>query len=181
MTAHTAYAARFTNERDEILVFKHLDHPGIFNWVRTYVENNQFTGQIAFDFMETRDGRLSALECIPYATNGVHLLVSNPKFIEAFFNPQLTCVLPADQYSHMLSTAMVLNGLPAAIKQKRVRKWLSTFFTSDDVILDYKDPLPFLLQLRSLISYLMSSQKNKITLREARTFDIEWSGEKPKS
>ena len=77
----------------------------------------------------------------------------------------------------MLSIAMLIYGLPAALKKHKIMEWVKTFFTSNDVILDFKDPLPFLLQFRSLLSYMKLAREKGISLLEASTFDIEWNGE----
>ena len=138
---------------------------------------NHFTGQIAFDFIQTPDGQIYALECNPRATSGVHLLASNPRFVEAFLNPPMDCITPLDNSSHMLSTAMLIYALPAAFKENNLRQWMNTFFTSNDVILNFKDPLPFLLQFRSLLAYMRLARQKGISPMEASTFDIEWNGE----
>ena len=67
ITAHATYPSTFTAKRNTAIVFQHVDHPAIFKWVKTFVEKNQYTGQIGFDFIETQDGQLSALECNPRA------------------------------------------------------------------------------------------------------------------
>jgi len=185
VTAHTAYPSTFTAGQGATLVFQHIDHPAIYNWVKTFVRENQFTGQIAFDFIQTPDGQIYALECNPRATSGVHLLASHPHFVEAFLNtstdssfrPQMGCITPIDSSSYMLSSAMLIYGLPAAFKKNNLMKWIKTFFTSNDVVLDFKDPLPFLLQFRSLLSYMKLTREKGIGPIEASTFDIEWNGE----
>jgi hypothetical protein len=78
----------------------------------------------------------------------------------------------------MLAAAMLIYGLPAALKKNNVRQWLKTFFASNDVILSYTDPLPFLLQFRSLLAYWKLAREKNISLIEASTFDIEWNGER---
>jgi predicted ATP-grasp superfamily ATP-dependent carboligase len=177
ITAHTAYPSTFTAGQGAAIVFEHMDHPAIFQWVKTFVARNHFTGQIAFDFIQTSSGQVFALECNPRATSGVHLLASHPQFVEAFLNPHLDCITPIDGSSHMLSLAMLIYELPAALKQNTIKQWLKTFLTSDDVVLDYSDPLPFLLQFRSLLFYLNLARKKGISPLEASTFDIEWNGE----
>ena len=77
----------------------------------------------------------------------------------------------------MLSAAMLTYALPAAFKKNNVKQWIKTFFTSNDVILDFKDPLPFLLQFRSLLAYMNLAREKGISPIEASTFDIEWNGE----
>ena len=66
---------------------------------------------------------------------------------------------------------------PEPFKKKQFIQWIKTFFTSNDVILDFKDPMPFILQFRSIFAYLSLARKEKITALEASTFDIEWNGE----
>ena len=177
ITAHSAYPSTFTAGQGATIAFQHIDHPAIYDWVNRFVKKNQFTGQIAFDFIETADGQIYALECNPRATSGVHLLASHPQFIEAFLNPQLNCITPDNDHSYMLSTAMLLYGLPAAFKKNKFVNWIKIFFTSSDVILDFKDPMPFILQFRSILTYLSLARKEKITPLEASTFDVEWNGE----
>jgi predicted ATP-grasp superfamily ATP-dependent carboligase len=176
ITAHTTYPSDFTAGQGATIVFQHVDHPQIFEWVRTYVQKNGFSGQIAFDFIQSPEGHIFALECNPRATSGVHLLAANPKFAEAFMDPTIECITPPGNASHMLATAMLVYGLPASIRKSQFRKWLSTFFSSDDAVLDYRDPLPALLQFRSILNYLVIARRNGISLLEASTYDIEWNG-----
>ena len=177
ITAHTTYPSTFTAGQGAAIVFKHTNHPAIFKWVKTFVEKNTFTGQIAFDFIETPNGQLYALECNPRATSGVHLLASHPNFVEAFLNPNILCVNRVKDHSYMLATAMLVYGFPKSLKNNQLAAWAKTFFTSDDVILDFKDPMPFIMQFRSILAYVSLARKEKITALEASTFDIEWNGE----
>ncbi len=177
LTAHTAYASHFTAGLGATIAFQHVEHPAILKWVRDFVKKNDFTGQIAFDFIQTPEGQVYALECNPRATSGVHLLASHPGFAEAFLNPAMDCITPINHNSHMLSAAMILYGLPASIARGEFRHWLKTFLTSDDVILNFKDPLPFILQWRSILATWKVARREKISLLEASTFDIEWNGE----
>jgi len=177
ITAHTAYRSYFTDRYGATIAFQHMDHPAVFNWVKTFVEANQFTGQIAFDFMETPDGQIFALECNPLSTGGIHLLASSPKFTESFLNPSQDCITPSGNISYMLSSAMLMYGLPDSISNGKFIKWLSTFFFSNDVIFNVKDIKPFLLQFRNALAYLKLARQYHITALEASTFDIEWNGE----
>ncbi len=177
ITAHTAYSSTFTAGQGAMVAFQHLDHLGTFNWVKTFVEKNQFTGQIAFDFIQSHDGQIYALECNPRATSGVHLLASHPNFTEAFLNPNMDCITPTGDHSSMLATAMLVYGLPRSFKDNQLAHWIKTFFASNDVILDFKDFMPFILQFRSILAYLFLAKREKITALEASTFDIEWNGE----
>ncbi|MBI5354601.1 MAG: ATP-grasp domain-containing protein [Chloroflexi bacterium] len=177
VTAHTTYPSHFTAGQGATIVFEHVEHPAIFNWVKCFVEKNHFTGQIAFDFIQTSEGRVYVLECNPRATSGVHLLASHPQFVDAFLNPAMDCITPLESRNYMLASAMLVYGLPMAIRKNKFLEWLKTFLNSKDVIFNFKDPLPFLLQLRSIFSYLNLAREKGISPLEASTFDIEWNGE----
>jgi predicted ATP-grasp superfamily ATP-dependent carboligase len=177
ISAHATYPSIFKAGQGTTIVFQQLEHPAIFKWVKTFVEKNQFTGQIAFDFIETPDGKLAALECNPRTTGGAHLLASHPNFVDAFLEPALNCITPINKHSFMNSSAMLTYGLPAALRNNQFAGWLKTFFSSRDVIFDLKDPLPALFQFRGILTQWGIARKNRISVLEASTFDIEWNGE----
>jgi hypothetical protein len=177
LTAHAAYCADFTAGRGATIVFQPFTHQGSFDWVQRFVAAIGFTGQIAFDFIETPDGEVNALECNPRATSGVHLFSSQPEFASAFLDDSSPCLTPAKKGSSMLSTGMLVYGLGASVKKRRFGKWLLTFLASRDVIFDAFDPLPFLFQWRSISAYLKLARMHGLSLLAASTFDIEWNGE----
>lgn len=177
ITAHAVYPTIFTAGQGATIAFQPVEHAGIFEWVRTFVERFNVTGQMAFDFIETPQGDLYALECNPRATSGAHLLTNNPQFVESFFKEGPFCVTPFADSSHMLGTAMLVYGLPAALRDGNFRAWLRAFLHSDDVILDFRDLKPFLLQWRSIFEYVQFGRRMGISALEASTFDIEWNGE----
>jgi hypothetical protein len=186
ITAHATYPTIFTAGQGATIAFQHVEHPAIFNWVRKFVAMFSVTGQMSFDFIQSTDGEVYALECNPRATSGVHLLASHPQFVESFFDPsmhsasvqrtEMNCVTPLENNSQMHAFAMLMYGLPESFRKNRLKQWVKTFFASDDVILDAKDPQPFLLQFRSLLFYLKLAREKGISLLEASTFDIEWNG-----
>jgi hypothetical protein len=177
ITAYAAYPSVFVAEQGMPIAFRPIYHPAIFEWVKTFVEKNHFTGQISIDFIESAEGEIFALECNPRATGGAHLLASHPWFAEAFLNPEMECITPLNDHSYILANEMLFHGLPASVKNGNFIQWLKTFFTSSDITLDFADPLPFLLQSRNMFSYLKIAREHKISVLEASTYDIEWSGE----
>ena len=177
ITAHAAYRSEFTAGQGATIAFQHIEHPAAFAWVKTFVGAAQYTGQIAFDFIEDAPGRVTALECNPRATSGVHLLASHPQFAQAFLDPTLNCITPLGENRSMLGTAMLLYGLPNAVKKGTFRRWFDLFLSSRDTILDWSDPLPALLQARSIFHYLRLARRQGISPLQASTFDIEWNGD----
>lgn len=51
------------------------------------------------------------------------------------------------------------------------------FLYRDDVLFGLKDPLPFLLQARSILKNIVLGRKQGITALQESTFDIEWNGQ----
>lgn len=177
IAAHAVYPTIFTAGQGATIAFQPSEHPAIFAWVQKFIAAFHVTGQMAFDFIEDLDGKIYALECNPRATSGLHLLTGDPQFVNAFLRDDLPCVTPRAGSSHMLGTAMFVYGLPAALLNKQFGAWLKTFIRSDDVIFDASDPLPFFLQLRSILAYVRLGRKQGISALAASTFDIEWNGE----
>ncbi|MGE5072965.1 MAG: ATP-grasp domain-containing protein [Anaerolineae bacterium] len=179
VTAHTAYATDFTAGQGATILFRHLEQAATMSWVERFVECFEFTGQIAFDFIEGADGTVYALECNPRATSGVHLLADSPEFVAAFLNPDAPLVTPpAGAPAKQLAAAMLVYGLPASLRSRRFATWLAAFGSSRDVVFDRRDPLPAVLQLRSILEYLALARAKGITALQASTYDIEWNGER---
>lgn len=176
VAAHTAYRSDLTAGQGATILFRHVNHAASFDWVTKFVAANEFTGQIAFDFIETAGGKIFAIECNPRTTSGVHLLARDPKFPETFLNPAASYIIPADDFSVQLWIGMLVYGLPSALKKKEFKKWWQAFKSSKDVIFRRDDPIPAFLQFRSILSYLQLARREKISLLEASTFDIEWNG-----
>lgn len=177
ITAHTCYPADFTAGRGAAIHFRHIEHQTTFQWVKTFVEAERFSGQIAFDFIETVSGELFALECNPRATSGVHLLATNPGFANAFWNDTGSLVEPLSQATSMLTTAMLFYGLPTAISTGTLTRWAKAFAATPDIIFTPADPLPGLWQFVSLSAMLGRAIRNRVSALEASTLDIEWNGE----
>ena len=176
VAAHTAYRSEFTAGQGATILFRHVNHVATFDWVTKLVSAISFTGQIAFDFIETAEGKIFAIECNPRAISGVHLLASDPRFPETFFNADAPCLIPPDDFSVQLWMGMLVYGLPASLKKRQLKKWWDAFTSSRDVIFRRDDPLPALLQFRSIFHYLRLARREKISPLEASTFDIEWNG-----
>jgi len=178
ISAHAAYRSDFTAGQGATVVFKSNSHKGLFKWVETFCALFQFTGQIAFDFIETMDAQIYAIECNPRATSGVHLFANNPQLSEAILFPKTAPLFPLESVpSYMLSAAMLGYALPDAVKTHRFQNWVQTFFSSQDVIFRWDDPLPALCQVQSLFNFIYLGKRMGTSALQASTADIEWNGE----
>ncbi len=176
LAAHSTYAVEYTAGHSAIS-FKPLHHPAAFEWVQHFVAQIRFTGQIAFDFIETRRGRVVAIECNPRLTSGIHLFGEPQKITQAYFGDQPQMVTPTPGKKMMLAPPMLVYGLPGVRSISALRRWANTFFTSRDVIFSRHDPLPGLFwQWASLAWFGRQSLKRGVSLPAATTLDIEWNG-----
>lgn len=87
------------------------------------------------------------------------------------------CLFPPAQAAPMLLSAMLLYGLPAALKKQSLSHWWQAFRSGRDVIFRREDARPAFAQWHSLLHFVALGWRHKITPLEASTRDIEWNGE----
>lgn len=177
LTAHAVYPTVYTAGTGSCVYFESIEYPPLLNWVKTFVQAEQFTGQIAFDFIQTEDGTLYPLECNPRAISAIHLFQASDRLEQAFFNTTDRIIQPKSQQSSMIAMAMVVYSLASAISSNRLGDWFKKFITSKDVIFRLSDPLPFFHLWIVLLQFWQMSRNNGISLQQASTRDIEWDGE----
>jgi glutathione synthase/RimK-type ligase-like ATP-grasp enzyme len=178
--AHTAYEARYTAGRGACIQFQPLEHPIAAEWVSRFVRLERFTGQIAFDFIETADGTLYPLECNPRATSGLHLLRDTAGVDLAFAAPDKLggkVLVAAAKAKAMVAPAMLMYGMRGVRSWSGWKAWVQAFASSRDVVFHLADWRPAIEQLRLLRLLHGIGRRRKITLMEASTYDIEWNGE----
>ncbi|MEA5573349.1 ATP-grasp domain-containing protein [Calothrix sp. UHCC 0171] len=176
ITAHAAYPTVFTAGKGSCIYFEAVNHPQILQWVKTFVESLKFTGQIAFDFIEAND-ILYPLECNPRAISAIHLFQVSDKLETAFLNTTSEIIQPQMYQRAMISMAMLVYGLPDAIRYHQFRQWLKIFFSTKDVIFRISDVMPFFSIFIILWQSLLMSFKTGLSLIQVSTQDIEWDGE----
>jgi hypothetical protein len=176
--AHTTYSGSFRAGIGASIAFSHREHARIERWVADVVGRLNFTGQIAFDLIETADGKLYPLECNPRATSGIHLLAAQPGFADVFFAEPPKTISPGKEKA-MLAPAMLLYGLPAVRSWAKLEEWVQTVRSSRDVLFRKNDPLPALGQLVTMLTFVKRSVRHNESLLAAATHDIEWNGGKP--
>ncbi|MBA3531739.1 MAG: carbamoylphosphate synthase large subunit, partial [Ardenticatenales bacterium] len=108
IVAHAAYPTEFSAGQGATIRFRAIDHPASAAWVEAFVAQEGFTGQIAFDFIETPQGALYALECNPRLTSGIHLLAEHPDLPLAFLGEITERITPLGAAPSMLALAMLL-------------------------------------------------------------------------
>lgn len=175
LSAHAAYRVIHTAGPGSCIWFASLDHPGLRAWVERFVASESYTGQIAFDFIETADGTLFPLECNPRATSGVHLLAPQRAFWRALQGAGGDVVQPDPRTRRMLAAAMVLYGLRGVRCLRDLGRWWRDWCAGRDVIASLRDPWPALVQFVALADLAWEGMRAGVLPMEAATMDIEWS------
>jgi predicted ATP-grasp superfamily ATP-dependent carboligase len=128
--------------------YAHVEKPVIEDWVRRFGADLGLTGQASFDFIEADDdGRTYAIECNPRTHSAITMLYNHPgladaylrDFGEATVRPTATS-RPTYWLYHEVWRLFCALGSPAkAIERLRV------IARGKDAVLDWRDPLPFLM------------------------------------
>ncbi|KAF3887518.1 MULTISPECIES: ATP-grasp domain-containing protein [Nostocales] len=177
VVAHAVYPTLFTAGKGSCIYFESIEHGRLLEWVKTFVEAEEFTGQIAFDFIEADDGTLYPLECNPRAISAIHLFEASDGLERAFFNNTNIIIQPKVGQRSAIAMAMIVYGLPSAIRSGSLGRWLEIFMRTKDVVFRLSDPLPFFHLWIVLFQFIHMSRRSGLTLQQASTQDIEWDGE----
>ncbi len=175
VTAHSVYQTTFSVGQGTAISFQSVNHQKVFDWVKRFVEAEQFTGQIAFDFIEDSSGKLFAIECNPRTTSGIHLFYNRPEILNAFIDMDSELLKPFEKPS-MLMFPMLWYLFKNVRSKVLYQQWAASFRASRDVILSGRDLLPGLLQGVSVIQLLWLSLRKRMSPLAASTNDIEWNG-----
>ena len=175
--AHALYPVRYTVDGHSCLSFQYVEHPGILEWVNNIVSKIGFTGQIAFDFIETKEGILHAIECNPRATSGLFLFQRNQGLDRAFFGAPEKMLTPNLNASRQIATGMAMFGWKKKSNySKKISGFLRDFFTTPDVVLSKRDPLPFFMQPFIFTQIYWGSLKTGMSVPDFFIDDHIWDG-----
>lgn len=139
------------------LYFHKCTAPELEEQARKLVRDLAFSGPIGLDFV----GGV-AVECNPRWTSGIHLLDLTPMLTALGLPTRSGWVAPEQA---QLAAAMLLRS---GITQD--------FMRARDIVWDAQDWGPALAQPLALAELLWRSQRRKISLSRAMTWDIEWNG-----
>ncbi|MEM0909082.1 MAG: ATP-grasp domain-containing protein, partial [Pseudomonadota bacterium] len=151
------------------------DCPAVDMWVKTFVARTGYSGFIAFDVMIDEAGTPFVIECNPRLTSGLHFF-DHAGLAAAFLDgrpprlahkPQLTL-----QEGH---TALAIAYTHILRPQEFFRR-VKDVFTTRHVLWAWRDPLPFCLMTTASWPMVRKVLFGGMTLAEAATADIEWTG-----
>ncbi len=177
LLAHVVYPVRYRAGVGSCVYFAPVEHAAIDAWITRFLQHELFSGQIAFDIIVTPDGTVYPIECNPRATSGLHLFQQEQPLHRTLLAPndpieQPLRPLPTNRA--MIAIAMLVYGPPGS--RTKLKVWLRDLLHARDVVFDWRDPLPFLLQPLLLWYNWKESRRCGISLLEFSTHDIEWNG-----
>lgn len=151
------------------ILLKQIAHPQAKQITAHISQDFQFTGQIAFDFIETSDGKLYTIECNPRATNGLGFVDSDlVRFLSG--EPIKTTPTPAALISRL---AVWCYAVMQPLKTLRARRVSSS---AVDFVSFKQDPFAWLAQIPIVMWWLLKGIFYGGPTA-AGTVDIEFNGE----
>lgn len=164
LKAYAAYHPLYRAGKGAGVFFEPVANDVIFEYVKTAGSKLNYTGQLSFDVILSKDGTPYFIECNPRGTSGGHLI--NKDLADAFLGSNT--YINTDKQEFSIKYAMAILHLHSFAK-KRVWK-------SKDIIFKWNDLTPFFLQLISLIEVAYLKFTQKTSWLGATTRNIEWNG-----
>ena len=177
LTAHALYEPVWRAGRSSSYYFAPIERKAIELFTRNFVSKTNYTGQIAFDFIEADDGKIYVLECNPRATSGMHLFSLEDRLAQAFEKERSETICPKNLEPKMLSMIMALLGPAQALQKHTWKAFGRDFWRAKDAVWHRSDPYPSFYGLIGLGAFLLLAAREGMSPMAASTFDIEWDGE----
>lgn len=176
--AHGVYPVDYAIDGNSCLTFKAIEHKAIYEWISKFVKQVNYNGQIAFDFVESEDKKLFAIECNPRATSGLLLFNDKDSVSEAFLKTNHARIHPKIGTRRQVAMGMLLYGWRKKAKPNNgLRSFLKDFLSTKDVVFKSKDPKPFLFKPFVFFNIWIKSRKLGLKIPAYFTHDHDWDGE----
>jgi hypothetical protein len=157
------------------ICFELVDDPAARHFVESFVAGTGWTGQISFDLMRDKDGRILPLECNPRATSGLHFFRRPQRFTQAMLADGDEAMPDVDA-PQTVRLAMWIYGLPAALRSQEIGRFSKAMRDAGELLDWPGDPAPKRAQWRALAEIAGTALRQRISLQAASTRDIEWNG-----
>lgn len=175
MLLHANYSSEFKVNNGASIHFQHEKIAAIEEWIEHFVSSIDFTGQIAFDFIQSEEGDFLPIECNPRATSGIHLVRHLSAFTEMLVNGGGLLQQPPNGTQATLKLPMYIYGLSSIGSISNLSKWRKAM-KANDVIFQKNDPLPAFHQLVTFLEFWVRGIRLGISPVQASTYDIEYNG-----
>lgn len=177
LKAFCAYRPTFRLGTASSYYFENIVDPTVQKFAHDVCRKYHIHGQISFDIIKTEEGQSYLLECNPRATSAVHLFTPKTALPQIFNDDQTGLLTPPQNHTSMLALAMILLGLPRALKRRELGRWWRAWHAAKDALFCPQDLRPTLGQFLALGEGLYLAAKHRCDPVTATTFDTEWNGE----
>lgn len=175
LTALSAYRGLIRAGLGAAVCFEPIADDAIRAFVQAFITATGWTGQISFDVMRRADGTIVPLECNPRATSGVHFFGPDSQFADALLTGQSTAT-PDIVAPQGVRLAVWLYGIPGLFGQHRVATLAHALRQTKDILNIPDDRIGLRPQLRSVREFARIARRERLSLQQASTFDLEWDG-----
>lgn len=162
-----------TIDGSSCVFFKSINHPKAMEFMEKFARAYNVTGQMAFDFIESPDGRLMVIECNPRATSGIHLFKHTPWLGDAFTNYNAERHDAVDGTTRQLLPGMLMWEHSEKTKKQRAEH-IKRVIGTRDVTFGKSDPLPAIMQPFLFVTYAKQCHKKNLKLKVLFQDDMIW-------
>ncbi|NJR19379.1 MAG: ATP-grasp enzyme [Calothrix sp. CSU_2_0] len=127
--------------------YENVNNPQILAWVKHFIQEMGITGQVSFDFIQTADGIVYAIECNPRTHSAITMFYNHPGVADAYLGE-----IPASEPLQPLVSSKPTYWLYHEIWRltgirslSQLWSWLRNLLRGKDAIFQFNDPLPFLM------------------------------------
>ena len=128
--------------------YEQVDNPAIYQWVKTFIQKMNLTGQICFDMIQTDDGTVYPIECNPRLHSAITMFHDHPGVANAYLTdgePEEAPITPLPDSKPTYWTYHELWRLLSVRSFAELNAWWQKMTKGTDAILTPDDPLPFLM------------------------------------
>lgn len=171
LLAHSVYHAKSRIKNSAALHMASVERPDIEAFTQAFVLDHGYTGQVAFDFIETAEG-VYVIECNPRATSGIFFLCLED-LGEAIVS-QKTVGRASHKEVAFKQIMRLYSALSLLNKEDDCQK--AEVGQVMDVLAAPGYPMPGRIASVALLELAWRRIRHGLKLTEASTHDIEWNG-----
>lgn len=168
MVHHVVYTPRYLVNDAAATFFELRQNSTCEAFTKQFAKDHAYTGQVAFDFIENKDG-LYVIECNPRATSGLHLIAE-----QIMITPNGFEVKDAEPYTtcRVGQSIVFMFGL-SAMRTGRFLELVHDYKNARDVI----KMLSLYKRLLATLELFVRALRQRVTLAEAASYDIQYNNE----
>ena len=177
LQAHACYRPLLRLNQGAAVAIEAIDHPQILEWTRKFVALTNWTGQIAFDFIQPPGYPPNAIECNPRSTSGIHLFQAQQaqQLAQALAGQTASLLSPPSgtkAYLEFPALAAWASQLPKSLHDGS----LSQLRQAQSVVYRPNDIMPSLGQLLGFGELALTALYHRRPLLAQSTADFECNG-----